>query len=174
MVYYHEIKSDQVDLHPIGQRTHRSSQNAAWSRAAFCLHRLSRAVHFHHAQHSTGGEPGPRAQVRQGDLTGFARAGASGRSRWTRTGGSMKGSESAGRYQDGAHGFQAANISDTELRGAMLSWAILNRASLRWASLVNLWTFPTQLTQGSTSEGTVHPDGEIQTEAPLRIPVTER
>jgi uncharacterized protein YjbI with pentapeptide repeats len=86
----------------------------------------------------------------------------------------MKGSESAGRYRDGVHGFHAAKLSDAEMRGAMLSWAILNRASLRWASLVNLWTIPIQLTQANLDEGEAQPDGEKQAETPSRVPVTEQ
>jgi len=86
----------------------------------------------------------------------------------------MKGSESAGRYQDGVHGFHAAKLSDADMRGAMLSWAIVNRASLRWASLVNLWTIPAQLTQTNPSEAETQRDGVKPAETPSRVLVTEQ
>ena len=86
----------------------------------------------------------------------------------------MKGSESAGRYRDGVHGFRAAKLNDGEMDGAMLSWAILNRASLRWASLINVWTIPMQLTQSNLHDSETQPDGEKQVETPSRILVAEQ
>jgi hypothetical protein len=130
-----------------------------------CLHRLELTAHLRPMQRAVGTRRNsPR--VLSADVSAM--------SWWTRTGGNVKGSESAGRYQDGVYGFHAARLRDAEMRGAMLSWAILNGASLRWASLVNLWTIPTQLAQTNLGEGEAQPDGEKQAETPSRVLVTEQ
>lgn len=138
-----------------------------------CLHRLDLTAHLRPSQRVVGvGHCSPPRC--EGILQGFLGADVSAMSGWTRTGGSVKGSESAGRYQDGVHRFHAAKLRDAEMRGAMLSWAILNRASLRWASLVNLWTIPAQLTKTGLGEGEAQRDGEKQAETPSRVLVTEQ
>ena len=76
----------------------------------------------------------------------------------------MKGSESIERYLEakrrriaGADVF-GAGLIDADMRGVMLSWAILNNANLRWANLVNIWTIPDQLIRTSSLTSPARPD----------------
>jgi hypothetical protein len=76
----------------------------------------------------------------------------------------MNGSESIGHRVDAAKRVEAsrpaAKLNDTGLRGAALSWAIMNHASLRWASFFNPWTIPDQLAKAGSHDDAAMPDDE--------------
>lgn len=83
----------------------------------------------------------------------------------------MERSETAKRY---GPDFRGAALDDPELREAMLSWAILNHASLRWASMLSLWVDPIELNKGEPQDGHTLAENEKQAQSLANATVSDQ